>query len=154
MRSRPGSGWLGGSLQELGFRVFVLLGDGELHEGQIWEAALAAGHRRVRNLIAIVDRNGWSLDGRVEEVVDVEPLLDKWRSFGWDASEVDGHDVAALVTELRRVAVDTARDPAIVVAHTVKGKGVGFMEAGRGWHLGWLDKADEARARLELGAPT
>jgi transketolase len=145
---------LGGRMQGYDFNVFVLLGDGELHEGQVWEAALSASHHRVRNLIAIVDRNEYSLDGRVEDVVAVEPLLDKWRAFGWETTEVDGHDVGELLTTLRRLANGSDRDrPAIVVAHTVKGKGVSFMEAELGWHLGYLAPEDERRVLAELGEP-
>jgi transketolase len=134
-----------------GYKVFVLLGDGELHEGQVWEAAMSAAHHRARNLIAIVDRNQYSLDGRVDEVIGVEPLLDKWRAFGWQASEVDGHDVPALVTELRALARDESREgPAVVVAHTVKGKGISYMESELGWHLGYLEPEDETDALAEL----
>ena len=141
---------LGGRLQGLDFRVFVLLGDGELHEGQVWEAAMSAAHHKATNLIAIVDRNEYSLDGRVEEVIGVEPLLDKWRAFGWDAHEVDGHDVAALLATLRGVADGTRERPTAVVAHTVKGKGLSFMEEDFGWHLGYLMPEDEADALTEL----
>jgi transketolase len=134
-----------------GYKVFALLGDGELHEGQVWEAAMSAAHHRARNLIAIVDRNQYSLDGRVDEVIGVEPLLGKWRAFGWHASEVDGHDVPALVTELRALARDESREgPAVVVAQTVKGKGISYMESELGWHLGYLEPEDEADALAEL----
>lgn len=143
---------LGGRLQGLDFNVFVLLGDGELHEGQVWEAALAASHHRARNLIAIVDRNEYSLDGRVEDVIAIEPLLAKWRAFGWEAAEVDGHDVGELLSTVRRLVSDPDREaPALVVARTVKGKGVSFMEAELGWHLGYLAPDDESRVLAELG---
>lgn len=142
---------LGGGLQGRDFRVFCLLGDGELHEGQVWEAALGAAHHRTRNLVAIVDRNGYSLDGPVDEVIGIEPLLDKWRAFGWEACEVDGHDVAELLSILRRILADETRQaPAVVVARTVKGKGVSFMESAPGWHLGYLAPEDEERALAEL----
>jgi len=142
---------LGGRMQELDFNTFVLLGDGELHEGQVWEAALGASHHGVRNLIAIVDRNDHSLDGRIDEVTKIEPVLDKWRAFGWETHEVDGHDVGALLPLLRKVAGDRKRQgPAIVVANTVKGKGISYMESEFGWHLGWLAAEDEANAIAEL----
>lgn len=132
-------------------RVFVLLGDGELHEGQVWEAALGAAHHRLANLIAIVDRNDHSLDGRIDTVTGIEPLLDKWRAFGWEAHRVDGHDIPALLDVLTTVANDSARTaPAVVVADTVKGKGVSYMEADFGWHLGWLAEEDERKAIEEL----
>jgi transketolase len=134
------------------YHVYVLLGDGELHEGQVWEAAMAAAHRRTRNLVAIVDRNEYCLDGVVEDVVGLEPLAEKWEAFGWQATTVDGHDVDALLGVFARLAADMARDrPAVVIANTVKGKGVGFMEREPGWHLGYLDPADEERVLAELG---
>jgi len=133
------------------YTVYVLLGDGELHEGQVWEAAMAAAHRRVRNLIAIVDRNEYCLDGVVEDVVGLEPLAEKWTAFGWQATTVDGHDVGALLETFATLAADGARDrPAVVIANTVKGKGVEFMEREPGWHLGYLDPADEERVLAEL----
>jgi transketolase len=144
---------LGGRLAGRDFGVFVLLGDGELQEGQVWEAAMSAAHHRARRLVAIVDRNEHSLDGRVEDVMGVEPLLDKWRAFGWAAHEVDGHDVPALLTLLQGIVADDARSsPAVVIAHTVKGKGVSFMESELGWHLGYLTPEDEERALAEIRA--
>lgn len=141
---------LGGRLQGLDFRAFVLLGDGELQEGQVWEAALSAAHQRAGRLVAIVDRNEYSLDGKVEDVMSIEPLPDKWRSFGWDTLEVDGHDVAALFEALRSID-DPDRDrPAAIIAHTVKGKGIKYMEEEFGWHLGYLTPEDEQDALEEL----
>jgi len=143
---------LGGRLAGREFNVFALLGDGELQEGQVWEAAMSAAHHRARRLIAIVDRNEHSLDGKVEDVMGVEPLLDKWRAFGWEAHEVDGHDVPALLALLQGIVADDARtSPAVVVAHTVKCKGVSFMESELGWHLGYLAAEDEERALAEIG---
>ena len=143
---------LGGRLADREFNVFALLGDGELQEGQVWEAAMSAAHHRARRLIAIVDRNEHSLDGKVEEVMAVEPLADKWRAFGWETHEVDGHDVPALLALLQGIVADDARSsPAVVIAHTVKGKGVSFMESEVGWHLGYLTPEDEQRALAEIG---
>ena len=137
---------LGARLTGRAFRVFVLLGDGECNEGQVWEAAMAAAHHRLGGLTAIVDRNGYCLDGRVDDVMGIEPLADKWRAFGWDVEEVDGHDPAALLPALQ-----PARErPTCVIAHTVKGKGVSFMEEHIGWHLGYLAPPDEARVLAEL----
>jgi transketolase len=149
---------LGGRMQKQDFDVYVMLGDGEMQEGQVWAAALSAAHHKARNLIAIVDRNRFQLDGRCEEVMGIEPLAEKWRAFGWEVHEVDGHDVAALALLLRRLKADLARQaPACVIAHTLKGKGVAFMEREPGWHLGYLAPEDEARARAEItgaaGAP-
>lgn len=144
---------LGGRLNRRDFSVYVLLGDGEMQEGQVWAAAMAASHHRVGRLTAIVDRNRYQLDGTVEDVINIEPLADKWRSFGWDVNEVDGHDVEALTLLLRRLKADTAREkPACVIAHTLKGKGVGFMEREPGWHLGYLAPADEEKVLAEIKA--
>ncbi len=135
------------------YTVFALLGDGEMQEGQVWEAALSAAAHKAASLIAIVDRNGFQLDGRVDDVIDIEPLDEKWRAFGWEVHVVDGHNIAALVELLRRLKADTTRDrPACVIAKTVKGKGVSYMETEPGWHLGYLDPADGARARAEIEA--
>jgi transketolase len=141
---------LGGRLTGRDFSVFVLLGDGELHEGQVWEAAMSAAHHHAHNLIAIVDRNGFSLDGRVDDVIGIEPLREKWEAFGWETFEVDGHDVDALLPLLRELRCSERSRPALVVARTVKGKGVSYMESELGWHLGWLDPADERAALAEL----
>ena len=123
--------------------MFVLLGDGEMQEGQVWEAALSAAHHRPRKLIAIVDRNGFQLDGKVDDVIGVEPLDEKWRAFGWEVHAVDGHDVAALTEVLRRVKAERSRErPACIIAQTIKGKGVSYMETEPGWHLGYLAPED------------
>ena len=132
------------------FRVFVLLGDGELHEGQVWEAALAAAHHRAGSLIAIVDRNRYSLDGTVDEVMGIEPVREKWSAFGWETFEVNGHDPAQLLELLRDLRDGERTRPALVVANTIKGKGISFMEAQPGWHLGWLHPDDERAALEEL----
>lgn len=128
-------------------RVFVLLGDGELNEGQNWEAAQAGAHYRLGNLIGIVDRNGMGLDGRTEETMSIEPLADKWRAFNWQVHEVDGHDVAALAALFESIPPGGDR-PHMVIAHTIKGKGVKYMEESRLWHLGHLAGAD-AQATIE-----
>jgi transketolase len=142
---------LAARMQQRDHRVFVLLGDGELHEGQVWEAALHAADRRMGALIAIVDRNQYSLDGRVEEVLDVEPLTEKWSAFGWDVREVDGHDPAALLATLRELRRRPADGPpSALIAHTTKGRGVSYMESITGWHLGYLAPPDEQAALAEL----
>jgi transketolase len=144
---------LGGRLEGRDFNSFVLLGDGEQNEGQVWEAAMAAAHHRAGRLIAIIDRNRYCLDGEVDEVMGIEPLADKWRAFGWDVHEVDGHDVRALCPLLAGLAAREAPTvPAVVIAHTVKGKGVSFMESEIGWHLGFLNPEDELRAREHIAA--
>jgi transketolase len=142
---------LGARLQHRTFNVYVLLGDGEMQEGQVWEAALSAAHHRARNLVAIVDRNGFQLDGRVDDIMGIEPLAAKWRAFNWEVHEVDGHDVAALASLLRKVSADVERNaPVCVIAKTIKGKGVAYMETEPGWHLGYLAPEDQALASAEL----
>ncbi|MFT3988901.1 transketolase [Aestuariivirga sp.] len=135
------------------YKVFCMMGDGEMQEGQVWEAALFAAQNKLRNLIAIIDRNGYQLDGKVDDVMNIEPLGDKWRAFGWDVHDVDGHDLAAVTELLRRLrADDTRMQPACVVARTIKGKGVSYMETEPGWHLGWLDPSDAQDAIAEINA--
>ena len=129
-------------------RVFVLMGDAETNEGQIWQAAQAAAHYHVDNLIGIVDRNRMGLDGFTEEIMGVEPLADKWRAFGWDVHECDGHSVSELVRTFDNLPVKSAR-PQVVIAQTIKGKGVNYMELSRVWHLGYLHGTD-ARIAKEL----
>ena len=128
-------------------RVFVLLGDEELNEGQNWEAAQAGAHYGLGNLIGIIDRNGMGLDGRTEETMGIEPLADKWRAFNWQVHECDGHDLQALVRTFDALPQDS-QAPQMIIAHTVKGKGVKYMEDSRLWHLGHLAGAD-AQATIE-----
>lgn len=123
-------------------RTWVLTGDQELNEGQIWEAAQAAGQYRLGNLVAIVDRNQMGLDGTTEEVMSVEPITDRFASFGWQVSEVDGHDAAATASTLDSVGADPEGRPRCIVAHTRKGRGVPYMDLSRTWHLGYLEPAD------------
>ena len=145
-----GMAW-GGRAKQQDFNVFVMLGDGEMQEGQVWEAALFAAHHKLSKLVAIVDRNGFQLDGRVDDVIGIESLADKWRAFGWECHEVDGHDLTALVPLLRRIKTDGDRHkPVCVIAHTIKGKGVAHMETEPGWHLGYLAPADAQRAAEEI----
>lgn len=142
---------LGGRAKGLDFNTFVMLGDGEMQEGQVWEAALCAAHHELSNLVAIVDRNGFQLDGKVDDTMTIEPLDDKWRAFGWDVHVVDGHDLIALTPLLRRLKADKSRTkPAIIIAKTLKGKGVSYMETEPGWHLGYLDPSDAEAARQEI----
>ncbi len=122
---------LAARLQRSDRRVFVILGDGELQEGSNWEAAMLAGDRRLGHLTAVIDRNGLQQGARTEETNRLEPLVDKWQSFGWEVVEVDGHDHLALLDAL----APTSREaPRCVVARTVKGKGVTFMEDRAEWH--------------------
>lgn len=142
---------LGGRMQGRDFTTFVMLGDGEMQEGQVWEAAIGAAHHKLNRLVAIVDRNGFQLDGAVDDVMGIEPLDEKWRAFGWEVHVVDGHNIAELTATLRRVKADQARTkPCCIIARTVKGKGVGYMETEPGWHLGYLDPSDAEAAKAEI----
>ena len=142
---------LAGRMLGKSFTTYVMLGDGEMQEGQVWEAALGAAHHKVHNLVAIIDRNGYQLDGNVDDVIGIEPLADKWIAFGWETHVVDGHDLAAVTSLLRRLKADTTRTrPVCVIANTVKGKGVSYMETEPGWHLGYLDPQDAQRAIDEI----
>jgi transketolase len=142
---------LAGRMLGKSFTTYVMLGDGEMQEGQVWEAALGAAHHKVHNLVAIIDRNGYQLDGNVDDVIGIEPLADKWIAFGWETHVVDGHDLAAVTSLLRRLKADTTRtQPVCVIANTVKGKGVSYMETEPGWHLGYLDPQDAQRAIDEI----
>jgi transketolase len=143
---------LSARLRGRGYRTFVLLGDGEMHEGQVWEAAMSAAHFGLGNVVAIVDANGISLDGPVEQVMSVEPLVEKWSAFGWSALEVDGDDTAALLACFAGLPASESDQPTVIVARTLKGKGVSFMERDPGWHLGYLGPEDRAQALAEIDA--
>ena len=108
-------------------RVYVLLGDGEIQEGNIWEAAMAAAHYNCNNLCAILDYNRFQIDGKVSEIMGVEPLSDKWRAFGWHVIEIDGHNIKRILGAFQK-ARNKKKKPTIIIAHTIKGKGVSFME--------------------------
>lgn len=116
-----------------GFRTYVVMGDGELAEGSVWEGAMAAGHYRLDNLIAIVDRNGLQISGDTESVMSAESVMRRFEAFGWTALEAQGNDVTSLDAALTR-AESTKGAPTLIVAHTVKGRGVSFMENQAGWH--------------------
>jgi transketolase len=132
-------------------RVYVLLGDGEIQEGQVWEAAMAAGHYQLDNVCAIVDCNGLQIDGRIEEVMNVEPVADKWASFGWEVFRVDGHDLGEITSAFAE-AEKVKHKPSILVAKTIKGKGISFFEGKAKYH-GVAPSNDElADALSELKA--
>ena len=140
-----------GQIDNAGYRVFVLTGDGELQEGSMWEAAMFAGHRKLGNLTVIVDRNRLQQGARTEETNALEPLADKWRAFGWDVVEVDGHDVAALLAALDEAGKERDR-PRVLIAHTFKGNGVSYMRDQAGWHHGVPNADQLAQAIAELEA--
>lgn len=131
--------------------MFALLGDGECQEGQVWEAAMFAAHQGLDNLVAIIDRNCLQIDGNTADVCDPGDVAAKFAAFGWDACEVDGHDIAALVDVLSQAKADRSGKPHAVIARTVKGKGVSFMEGQAGWH-GKAPNAEQLQEALaELG---
>jgi transketolase len=128
-------------------RIFSLHGDGELQEGSIWEAAMSASHHRLDNLTAIIDRNGLQIDGRTEDVMQLEPLADKWRSFGWQVISCDGHDFPGILHALQSVPVLTGH-PSVIIARTTMGKGIPAIENDYRWH-GKVPGKDQAAEFLE-----
>jgi transketolase len=142
---------LAGRLDGRDYRVYCLLGDGELDEGQVWEAAMAAAHYELGSLTAIIDRNGVQNDGFIVDTMRQEPLAEKWRAFGWDVQEIDGHDQTAVIQALEASNSSSGR-PAAIIAHTVKGRGVSFMENTHVWHGKAPTAEERERALAEIGA--
>lgn len=132
-----------------GYRVFCLMGDGEQAEGSVWEAAMAGAHYKLDNLVGIIDRNGLQITGSTEDVMSLEPLGEKWRAFGWHVIELDGHDYAALLQAFEAVP-EAPGKPTLVIANTVKGKGVSFAENVAGWHHRVPNDEELERALAEL----
>ena len=131
-------------------RIYALLGDGEIQEGIVWEAAMSASHYKLDNLTAILDHNGLQIDGSNEDVMNVNPVKEKWESFGWNVIEIDGHDFGQIIS-----ALDTAENvkgkPTIIIAKTIKGKGVSFMEGVADWHGKAPNNEQMEAAISELG---
>lgn len=140
---------IAGKLDKKKYKVYAILGDGECQEGQVWEAAMAAAHYKLDNVIAFVDRNQLQIDGSTKEIMGLEPFADKWKAFGWDVQIIDGHSLAEIGT-----AVDKARKgkgkPHMIIANTVKGKGVSFMECNLHFHGNAPDEGELKRALEEL----
>ncbi len=132
------------------YHVYVMVGDGEMDCGQTWEAAMAASHFRVDNLTAIVDRNMLQLDGPTAQIMSIEPLADKWKAFGWEVGEIDGHNFTEILSALER-SKEVKGKPNVIIAHTVKGKGVSFMEGAVAFHGKAPDKEQYEQAMKELG---
>lgn len=137
---------LGYKLDKVDRKVFVLLGDGECDEGQVWEAAMLAGHYKL-DVTVIVDRNGFQIDGETEKVMGLEPIGKKWEAFGWNVIETDGNDVERLI-----LAFDSVKEgvPNVIIAYTSKGKGVSFMEGNNKFHAGTVGNVERDRALVEL----
>jgi len=142
---------LAAKLNRQSFRVYCLMGDGELQEGQVWEAAMSAAHYKLDNVCALVDYNGLQIDGDLEKVMGLAPLAEKWRSFNWHVVEIDGHDYAQVLAAYDE-AGRTGGRPTAVIARTVKGKGVSFMENVAGWHGKAPNAAELQRALAEIYA--
>ncbi len=141
---------LAGRIQNRSYRVAVLMSDGECNEGSVWEGAMFAAGQRLHRLLGIIDFNKWQATGRSCEVMALEPLADKWRAFGWEVHEIDGHDIRSLVRVLCPHTSATER-PVAVIAHTVKGKGVSFMEDDNNWHYRIPTDTEVVAAKKELG---
>jgi len=138
---------LAGRLNSQKYRVYALLGDGECNEGQVWEAAMAAAHFKLDNLVAIVDNNGQQIDGWNREVMNLDPFNKKWQAFGWRVIEVDGHHLTQLIQAFDRTKLVKGR-PVVIIAHTIKGKGVSFMENNPDFH-GKAPNAEEIEIALK-----
>lgn len=132
-------------------RVYCLLGDGECQEGQIWEAALSIGHYKLSNMCVIMDNNQFQIDGAVKEIMGLDPILDKWKSFGFNVLETNGHSIEDFQKSLALARAEKSK-PTFILAHTVKGKGVSFMEGNNHWHGVAPNKEELAKALKELGA--
>ena len=141
---------LASRIQHLPFKVIVIMSDGECNEGSVWEAAMLAPAQNLENLIVIIDFNRWQATGRSEEIMALNPLKEKWESFGWNAFDVDGHDVSALI-QLLSATPEKAGKPTAIIAHTVKGKGISFMEDDNNWHYRIPNAEEVKKAKEELG---
>jgi transketolase len=142
---------LAARIQGLSYKVYCLLGDGELHEGQIWEAAMTAAQHRLGNVVAIIDRNGLKAMDEVDCAKCLDPLAARWTDFGWAAIEIDGHDMGAICDALDW-ADEQTEQPAIVIANTIKGKGVSFIEGNPSYHNASMSERDLERALQDLGS--
>ena len=141
---------LGARLKGYNSKVFVIMSDGECNEGSVWEAALFAAAKKLTNLCVIIDFNKWQATGRSTDVLALDPLADKWKAFGWDVAEIDGHNFDQILYELSKVN-SSNKKPIAIVAHTVKGKGVSFMEDDNNWHYRSPNKDEVTMAARELG---
>jgi len=131
-------------------KTVVLMSDGECNEGSVWEAAMFAASQKLERLVAIIDFNKWQATGRSQEVMAIDPFKEKWQAFGWSSYEVDGHDIVALEDLLSKLP-DGSGKPVAIIAHTIKGKGVSFMEDNNNWHYRTPKPEEVVAARKELG---
>jgi len=146
---------LAGQIQKQNYRVFVVMSDGECNEGSVWEAAMFAPAHKLSNLTVIIDYNRWQATGRSDEIMSLSPLAAKWESFGWRACEIDGHDANALIAAMAgdgdSDSDSSDKRPRAIIAHTIKGKGVSFMEDDNNWHYRAPSAAELQQAQMELG---
>jgi transketolase len=140
---------LAAKIDKKDYRVYVLLGDGEIQEGNVWEAAMAAAHYKCDNICAILDYNGFQIDGRVSDIMNLEPLVAKWQAFGWEVLEIDGHNMREILEAYAKARAIKGK-PTIIIAHTIKGKGVSFMENVVDFHGRAPTKEEAERALREL----
>jgi len=141
---------LGARIDGEKYRTYILMGDGELQEGQVWEAAMSAANFKLGNLVAIVDNNKVTVDGFTKELMNVHPIREKWESFGWNVIDVDGHDVEALVQTFDDIPSTDSEKPTAIICNTIAGKGVSFMENGYEWHVANLGEGDMKKAIEEI----
>jgi transketolase len=141
---------LAARMKKKNYKVYAVLSDGECNEGSIWESAMLAASQKVSNLCVVIDFNKWQATGRSREVLALDPLVDKWKAFGWDACEVDGHNMQQLLDEFANFPSNLQK-PKAIIAHTVKGKGVSFMEDDNNWHYRTPSAEELKLARAELG---
>lgn len=141
----------GAKLDKKAYRVYCILGDGELAEGQIWEAAMSAAYYKLDNLTAILDKNRIQATGAIEERFDTNPHSDKWKAFGWHVTEIDGHDINQIIEALNQAKAVKGK-PVIIIAHTVKGKGISFAENNAAFHNGIMTREQYEQALCELGS--
>ena len=141
---------LAGKLQKRKYRVVVIMGDGESDEGSTWEAIMQAAHNKLDNLLVIVDSNKWQSFGRPSEVLNLEPLGDKWKAFNWEVKQCDGHDFAEIEKSLKEIPFATGK-PSVLIAHTTKGKGVSILEDKNEWHYKTPRGEERVIAEKELG---
>lgn len=140
---------LGARFQKKNWRTYCILGDGECNEGSVWEGAMAAAHYKLTNLLVFVDRNKLMMDGPTEKVMSIEPCADKWKAFGFIVKEADGHSFKALSQAIEESFTET-KGPVVIIAHTIKGKGVDFMENEVKWHYGGLNTDLVAKAKQSV----
>ena len=140
---------IGARMDNLDIKVVAIVGDGECNEGQIWEAAMAASHYSLGNLTVVLDRNGLQIDGYTRDIMNTEPVIDKWKSFGWEVIEIDGHDIKQIDSAFKK-SFSIMDKPVCIIANTVKGRGVSFMEGQCEWHGKTPSEEEKEKALIEI----